>query len=264
MNPLNLNDVVDYAESNIGTFHNKKLESLKELTLDKILKRKNPYLFKAKYILTAEQLIRGILDAHLSSQEETMFGDFLEGIAVFVCERVYEGYKPYTDELTGIDLVFQKDGKVYIVEIKSGPNWGNSSQIKRMLTNFKNAIEKLQPDYPGKEIVGVNGCCYGKDRKPLKKKKDGTYYWKLCGQEFWDFISGNSQLYIEIIEPLGHKAKQKNEAFQKDYAEIINLLTFELGDRFYEGGKINWERLVKFVSEKPPPKKKARKKPLSD
>ena len=29
----------------------------------------------------------------------------------------------------GIDLEFDKDGVRYIVTIKSGPNWGNSSQI---------------------------------------------------------------------------------------------------------------------------------------
>ena len=37
-------------EENIGDFHNRKLQNLKNLELDKILKRKNPYLFKAKNI----------------------------------------------------------------------------------------------------------------------------------------------------------------------------------------------------------------------
>ncbi|MDR3273670.1 MAG: hypothetical protein LBT29_09335 [Flavobacteriaceae bacterium] len=32
-----------------------------------ILKMRNPYLFKAKYTLTSEQIIRGIVDAHISS-----------------------------------------------------------------------------------------------------------------------------------------------------------------------------------------------------
>lgn len=43
-----------------------------------MLKRKNPYLFKAKYVLTAEQIVKNIVDAHISSNEETIFGDWLE------------------------------------------------------------------------------------------------------------------------------------------------------------------------------------------
>lgn len=43
-----LNDVVQYVEQNIGTFHQKRIESLTSLKLDRVLKRKNPYLFKAK------------------------------------------------------------------------------------------------------------------------------------------------------------------------------------------------------------------------
>ncbi|MCB1935052.1 MAG: hypothetical protein KDF59_03835 [Nitrosomonas sp.] len=31
---------------------------------------------------------------------------------------------------------------------------------------------------------------------------------KYCGQQFWEFISGTSNLYTDIIEPLGHEAKE--------------------------------------------------------
>ena len=60
---LNIEDVVNYVEENIGTFHQKRISSLDKLQLSIILKRKNPYLFKAKYILTAEKIIRGFVDA---------------------------------------------------------------------------------------------------------------------------------------------------------------------------------------------------------
>jgi hypothetical protein len=96
-NPLNLQDVFEYVETHIETFHSKKLQKLERLTLNRLLVRKNPYLFKAKNIFTAEGLVRSILDAFLSSQEETLFGDFLEGVAVFVCGKVYGGVKPASD-----------------------------------------------------------------------------------------------------------------------------------------------------------------------
>ena len=240
MNPLNLDDVVKYVENNIGTFHIKRLKSLENLKLDKILKRKNPYLFKAKNILTAQDLIKTLLDAHLSSQEETIFGDFLEGLAVFINHKVYSGHKSAAE---GIDLEFEKDGIKYIVSIKSGPNWGNSSQIRKMVDNFKKAKKILRTSNSKLHIIAVNGCCYGRDNKPDKGE-----YQKLCGQKFWTFISGNDLLYTDIIEPLGHKAKQKNEEFLEQYSQIINKFTIEFGNEFCMDGKINWEKLVKFNS----------------
>jgi hypothetical protein len=128
MNKLNLSDVTKYVEENIGIFHQKRIQSLDKLKLPKILKRKNPYLFKAKYVLTAEQIVKGIVDAHISSNEETIFGDWLEGLAIFINSKVYGGYK---SGITGIDLEFDDNGIRNIVTVKSGPNWGNSSQIAK-------------------------------------------------------------------------------------------------------------------------------------
>jgi hypothetical protein len=66
---------------------------------------------------------------------------------------------------------------------------------------------------------------------------------------FWEFISGNQDLYTDIIEPLGHKAKEKNESFISSYSQMINKFTFEFGKDFCDKeGSINWERLVRFNS----------------
>ena len=74
MNQLKLKDVTKYVEENIGTFHQKRIDGLKKLELKSVLKRKNPYLFKAKHLLTAEEIIRKLTDAFISSNEETLFG----------------------------------------------------------------------------------------------------------------------------------------------------------------------------------------------
>ena len=92
--------------------------------------------------------------------------------------------------------------------------------------------------------VAVNGCCYGRDNNPDK----GDYF-KFCGQKFWEFISGNQDLYIDIIEPLGHKAKEKNGDFILSYSQMINKFTLEFGRDFCDqNGSINWEKLVRFNS----------------
>ncbi len=241
MKKLDLDKVTKYVNDNIVCFHQNRIERIKKLKLKKILKRKNPYLFRAKNVLTAQDLIQPILDAYLSSQEETIFGDFLEGLAIFVCGEVFGGYKSAAE---GIDLEFSRDNVRYIVSIKSGPNWGNSSQIQRMRRNFKQAQKILGKNIREASLTFVNGCCYGQDSRPNKGD-----YWKLCGQAFWELISGDDRLYIEIIEPLGHKAKEKNDAFYVEYARILNSFTLEFGKDYCVDGLINWGKLVEFNSE---------------
>lgn len=242
MKKLNLKDVSDYVECNISTFHQKRIQSLDDLKLSKVLKRKNPYLFKAKYVLTAEQIIKGLVDAHISSHEETIFGDWLEGLAIFINNKVYDGRK---SGITGIDLEFDKNGVRNIITIKSGPNWGNSSQIAKMISDFKTAKKTLRTSNSQLVIVAVNGCCYGKDKNPDK----GDYF-KYCGQQFWEFISGENSLYTEIIEPLGHKARENNDDFVKSYSLMINKFTKEFANMFCRNnGEIDWDNLVRFNSE---------------
>ena len=241
MTPLSLSDVSKYVENNIGIFHQKRIASLDGLSLSKVLKRKNPYMFKAKYVLTADEIVRGLVDAHISSNEETIFGDWLEGLAIFINEKVYGGWK---SGINGIDLEFDKDGKRFIVNIKSGPNWGNASQIKKMKSDFSTVARTLRTSNSGLQVVAVNGCCYGRNNKP-----DQGDHFKYCGQKFWEFISGDTYLYTEIIEPLGHKAKEKNDEFQQSYAQMINKFTKEFGNKYCDdNGAINWKKLVEFNS----------------
>ena len=243
MNPIILNSVEKYVEENISIFHQKRIESLNTLKLSKILKRKNPYLFKAKYMLTAEQIIKGFLEAHISSNEEGIFGDWLEGLAIFINNIVYGGWK---SGIKGIDLEFDNENTRYIVNIKSGPNWGNSSQIEKMKSDFNSAKRTLRTSNSKVNIVAVNGCCYGRDNNPDK----GSYF-KYCGQQFWEFISGDSELYVKIVEPLGHKAKERNDEFLTSYSQIINLFTKEFSNTYCKpNGDIDWEKLVRFNSEK--------------
>lgn len=241
MKPLNLKDVSQYVEQNIGNFHLKRIQRLDRLKLSQVLKRKNPYLFKAKNVLTAEQIIKGLVDAHISSNEETIFGDWLEGLAIFISDKVYCGRK---SGIPGIDLEFDHYGIRNIVTIKSGPNWGNSSQIAKMVADFKTAKKTLRTSNSQLNVLAVNGCCYGRDNEPDK----GDYF-KYCGQRFWEFISGNSELFTEIIEPLGHNSQEKNDDFAKSYSQMINKFTKEFSNNFCkDNGEIEWDKLVRFNS----------------
>ncbi|MBE0431361.1 MAG: cytosolic protein [Dehalococcoidia bacterium] len=229
-----------YVERHIGSFHSGRLESLRKLKLNSILLKKNPYLFKARNILLAQDLVRILLDAHLSSQEEAIFGNFLEGLAIFVNQEAHNGWKSAAQ---GIDLEFNKDGVRYIVAIKSGPNWGNSSQIRKMQEDFRKAKQIIRTADSNLHVVAVNGCCYGRNAKP-----DRGDYFKYCGQRFWEFISGKPDLYLRIVKPLGYSAREKNDEFKEEYAQIVNRFTLEFSERFVVNGEIDWDALVRFNS----------------
>lgn len=241
MNAITDQHITEYVEAHIGTFHDKRLEALNKLRLSRLLRRKNPYLFRSKNLVAVSDLIKSLLDAYLSSQEETLFGDFLEGLAIYVAEQVHNGLK---SSATGIDLEFVKDGARYIVSIKSGPNWGNSSQITKMRQNFSTAARIIRQGNAALNVVAVNGCCYGRDSKP---DKEG--YFKYCGQAFWELVSNDVDFYIRIIEPLGHEAKRRNDDFNIRYVAAVNRFSNEFMRQFCTAdGTIDWDSLVAFSS----------------
>lgn len=160
MNSLDLERVCHYVNENVVDFHQHRIRSLEGLKLDKLL-TKNPYLFKAKHIMTAGELVSGLLEAFLSSSEEKLFGDFLEGLAVFVAEMTCGGHK---SSAPGVDLEFINNGIHYIVSVKSGPNWGNSSQQDKLEQDLRNAVTRVKQSKRGTNVQPVLGICYGKTK----------------------------------------------------------------------------------------------------
>jgi len=240
MNNLNLNNVKDYVNENVVDFHQRRINSLNQLKLAKLL-NKNPYLFKAKNITTAGNLVEGLLEAHLSSSEEKLFGDFLEGLAIFVASETCNGHK---SAATGVDLEFINDGIHYVVSVKSGWNWGNSSQQAKLQQDLQKAVTTLKQARYAANVQAVLGICYGKTRTTYLRG-----YLKIVGQNFWYFISENKDLYTDIIEPIGYRAKQHNDVFLNEKARIINRFTGEFINRFCDpAGAIEWTRLVQWNS----------------
>ncbi len=141
-------------------------------------------------------------------------------------------------------MEFERDRIYYLLTIKSGPNWGNSGQINKMRQNFTKAKRILGTKTAARNIVSVNGCCYGQ-----QATEDKGEYLKKCGQSFWSFISGDDLLYMRIIEPLGHTAKEKNEDFYIEYGKAVTRFTAEFTSDFCsKDGAIDWEKLVKYNS----------------
>ena len=224
--------------SNILKFHNSRLRSVEKLKLTNLLK-KNPYLFKAKNLESASELIDGLLDARLSSSEEELFGKFLEGLAVFVAEQTSNGHK---SSAQGVDLEFFNDSIHYVVSIKSGINWGNSSQQSKLAQDLRNAVKRVKQADQLANVESVLGICYGKTR--TVRHNEG--YLKVVGQNFWYLVSGSKELYTDVIEPIGYKAKEHNDKFQLERNKLSNRLMRAFTEEYcLRSGAIDWKKLVR-------------------
>jgi len=238
MKPLSVNDVRRYVNGNIVDFHQHKIRALEKLSLRRLVS-KNPYLFRAKNITTAEDLISGLLDAFLSSSEEKLFGDFLEDLAVFIASRTCGGHK---SAAPGVDLEFLNKGYHYVISIKSGTNWGNSSQHRKLQEDLAKAVTRVKQSKHGANVQAVLGMCYGKTRTTYLRG-----YLKVVGQNFWYLISEDKDLYTDIIEPIGYRARQHNDAFLREKGRVTNRFTREFLDQICdERGEIDWVKLVEY------------------
>jgi hypothetical protein len=242
MRPINLENVVKYVAQHIGEFHEAKLAALKKVDLKSLLKKKNPYLFKAKGLDLPQDLIESILDAVSSSSEEELFGQFLEDLAIFIAKETMGGRK---SGIQGIDLEFENNKISYIVSIKSGPNWGNNAQQHKQHQDFDRAVRVKKQSTSVGEVIPVLGICYGKTRTNGGIR--GAM--KVVGQSFWYLISGNDSLYKDIIEPLGTNAKTNNELFLTERTKIIGLLTKNFSDEFCVDGLVDWSKVVELNSK---------------
>ena len=155
------------------------------------------------------------------------------------------------DKEDGIDLEMDKDGYHYVVSVKSGPKWSNSTSLAKQMEHFRKAIRIYNTSGNKIPCLAIEGCCYGKEHIENDTRT------KLCGQAFWQFISGSDTLYKDIIEPLGTDAKTRNDAFQKEYDAMINKFTSQFISKYCnEDGYIKWKEILEFNSGFQYPKNK--------
>jgi type II restriction endonuclease EcoO109I-like protein len=245
MEPALRRKIEEFVESNIVTFHENRAANLDRLKLGDVLRAKNPYLFKAKHLESAPDLIKGLLDARLSSSEEGSFGKFMEDLAIFVASETGGGEK---SEAPGLDIDLRRGGTRYLIAVKSGRSWGNSTQHAQLRTYFADAVKRLRQSKQTGDIQPTLGICYGK----FKTVNNGKFL-HIGGQSFWHLLSGDPDLYIDLIEPLGYRSKQFNDGFEERKNNTYNRMARDFTNKYCDAdGAIDWKQVVQFVSKNLP------------
>lgn len=214
--------------------------------------RKNPFLFRIRGAQNAEDLTWKVLDAVMSSSEETIFGDVLEDLAIIICKHARGGQK---SGIENIDLEYADSaGARVLVQVKSGVNWGNSSQKKALKEAFAKATTILRQRNRQMHVRCVEGSCYG----PSEILDLGTHE-KIVGYSFWEEISGWSGTADAVMELIGEYAQNGLHASREAaHALIVNYL-YEMG--VAEEGVLHWDKLLRLVmAEKRRGSRSARKR----
>ena len=69
----------------------------------------------------------------------------------------------------GVDLEFINTGTHHVVSIKSGPNWRNISQHKKLAQDLRDAVIRVKLSRTTLNVQPVLGICYGKIRTSYMK-----------------------------------------------------------------------------------------------
>src|SRR3990172_1344851 len=110
------NELSKLIAERLADFYQRRMQRLETLKLKDVLKRKNPYLFKAVGTQSATEIVEGLLTAYLSSSDEGIFGDaFFEPIAKAVSGGVVSPSE-------GVDIAIETKGVYKAVSVKSGPD----------------------------------------------------------------------------------------------------------------------------------------------
>ena len=202
--------VVQAIASALETFYGTLIEKIDGLNIQKVMKRKNPYLYRAKAMQSATEIVDSVLTAFVSSSEETIFGNcFFEPIAI----AASGGNKALAE---GIDIMIQNNetNTISAIAVKSGPSVFNADSKKRQEQNFT-AASKLAQQAKARYEAYI-GYCYGKKKKSGRGKP--KMYQELAGKRFWAELTGDEDFYIKIIGYMGTMP----EKYVADYKESYN------------------------------------------
>lgn len=225
----------------LENFYGSLIVKIDGLDIKKVMKRKNPYLYRAKAMESASEIVESVLSAFVSSSEETIFGNcFFEPIAI----AASGGNKALAE---GIDIMIQdnENNVIYAVAVKSGPSVFNADSKKRQEQNFT-AASKLAQQAKARYEAYI-GYCYGKKKESGRGKP--KMYQELAGKKFWAELTGDEEFYKKIITFMGTMPEQYVASYKESYNKAANRLLREFANDFCkEDGRIDWEKLVEFNS----------------
>lgn len=246
MKIVQIEDVVDEIQRAIQNYREKLLLSLTSMVPGEMLPKKNAYMYACRTVFLYEFACE-IVNAAFASSEETLYGKVFEGLVHAILSVILpdSASKASAEGLDG-DIV--RNDTRYLLSVKSGRNWGNSSQVKQQEASFKKAKRRIMQDDKEHKLVTVMVVCYGS-----AKKLDISYAdMKVEGQAAWCFLTGNPNFYTDMVRVMNTGAREFSGQVRLAKEEAVTRMLLEL-QKFQDPitGHIDFCRILgKFHSDK--------------
>jgi hypothetical protein len=246
----------------LDIFFKKRIDSLQNLKLEQKLKVENPYLFRAIGVSDASGIIEELLDAHISSSDETIFGnEFFEPLAKWVAAQSFRDRIDVTVQVSGAegcDILVSMANETQAIAVKSGTKVFNAQSRRKQIDEFMKIDRILKKDR--KLFLPIVGYCYGR-----KEQRDAKDFTEMAGQRLWEHLTGETDFYLRIIRLMKTKPLEHRPRFTDEYDKAKNRFVKEFLSKYsLQDGSIDWDQLAQIISEIKPPRQKpempARKK----
>lgn len=197
-------------------------------------------MFKAKGISNASDFVENVLQAYLSSSEETVFGSiFFEPLAL-EASKAKGGMKTGS---TGVDIEYVSANTHTAIAVKSATNAQNSSAQNKQNAEFIKINQTVRAT--GKAFDAIIGYSYGR----ATGAPEGKIYRRLAGQAFWQELSGDSEFYLKILSAMKDYPTVHRKEYDVERTKLSNRLVQGFSLNFINSdGQIDWEKLLRFNS----------------
>jgi hypothetical protein len=190
-------------------------------------------------------MINGLLEAHISSSDENMFGEeFFEPI----CKALAAA--SHIAATRGVDFVIEGEDTYEAVAMKSGPNALNASAVSKQSQEFEQMRRSLNATLRRlrKAFIPIMGCGYGRADSPPTASRN---YRKLAGQAFWQHITGDADFYLKLVRLMRDDPDRNRPVYRQSRDKAVNRFVKQFSQAFCDdSGNILWEKLVEFNSAK--------------
>jgi hypothetical protein len=240
--PINPQQLEAKIAKCLEKFYASRLSGLNNLRLKTVLRKKNPYLYRALGVEKASEIVEQIMAAHITSSDETIFGNvFFEPIAALAA-----GGQVAPSE--GVDFAVESKDRYLAVAVKSGPSWGNADQHKRQSTNFDALRRRLYK--LNKQFDPLVGQCYGTQSS---EPTENSRFRRRSGQAFWEEITGDPDFYLKLIRLMKDVPTRNRPKQRAAWDQAVNRFSREFIEGFcHSDGSIDWEKLVTSTSARKP------------
>lgn len=152
---------------------------------------------------------------------------------------------------TPIDIQIEVEGRRFLISVKSGPWTMNQEHANAMVNKFPNIHQESNANI----LIGIT---YGRyehlNNKPMVVENGlGSPEWfdYLVGRDFWEFVSGISNVHVEIFRAIRTAQKKfldrhKDETFHEKILSNRIKIAASLRKKFdVETDKDFWETLFR-------------------